>query len=222
MKRQSYVRNVVKSEKVDIMLLQETKTGDLPLSIKNYECITGKTTRGAAGCMLLVHQNLRAQDMYKSECGRVIACKVKIQEEYVGIVNVYAPNEASERKLTWEVLEGIDWDVPMIFAGDWNLNAEETNSIEWLNWTKKYDARDASELKGCEDLINPTWTNRHTVSGFIAKRLDRFFLSEQAAWINHEVQGTILYRHSVSDHSPIKLCFKCKVKRTVDKGPPPL
>ena len=29
-----------------------------------------------------------------------------------------------------------------------------------------------------------------------------------------------MYCHTVSDHTPIKISFKCKIKRTVDKDPP--
>lgn len=94
MSRQSYVRNVVKQETPEIMLLQETKIGDQILAIKNYDCIPSKPGRGSAGCMILAHQKLKAHGMYRCKCGRIVACKVQVQGETLGIVNVYATNEA--------------------------------------------------------------------------------------------------------------------------------
>ena len=98
---------------------------------------------------------------------------------------------------------------------------EEQQSKEWREWTSKHDVIDASDLRGCEDLAHPTWTNRHIHGPFLAKRLDRVYFFEQALWLSHEVKGSLLFCHTVSDHTPIKASCKCKVQRTVGRGPPP-
>ena len=92
--RQIYVKRMVQEEKADIALLQETKSGDLVLATKNYDCIVGNSPRGSGGCMMLIHKNLNASNVCKSNCGRVVACKVNIQGESIGVVNVYAPSHA--------------------------------------------------------------------------------------------------------------------------------
>ncbi|MCO5606744.1 hypothetical protein L7F22_060934 [Adiantum nelumboides] len=109
----------------------------------------------------------------------------------------------------------------MIFAGDWNCEEGEMQSNEWNAWVEKFEAMDAAALRGCDALNCTTWSNRHVSNGYIAKRLDRFYLSDKASWIHHEAQGTLMVKHTVSDHTPLKLRFQCKVERRVNKGPPP-
>ena len=123
----------------------------------------------------------------------------------------------------WEVLSARDYDVPLIFGGDWNFeNSEEMALEEWKEWAVKHDIIDMSDVAGCESMNNPTWTNRHYQGNFLAKRLDRVYFLEQGSWISHEIEGKLLYRHTVSDHTPIWIRFKCKMKITVDKAPLPL
>ncbi|MCO5554955.1 hypothetical protein L7F22_008495 [Adiantum nelumboides] len=80
---------------------------------------------------------------------------------------------------------------------------------------------DAAALRGCDALNCTTWSNRHVSNGYIAKTLDRIYLSDKASWIHHEAQGTLMVKHTVSDHTPLQLRFQCKVERRVNKGPPP-
>ncbi|MCO5576650.1 hypothetical protein L7F22_030465 [Adiantum nelumboides] len=109
----------------------------------------------------------------------------------------------------------------MIFAGDWNCEEGEMQSNEWNAWVEKFEAMDAAALRGCDALNCTTWSNRHVSNGYIAKRLDRIYLSDKASWIYHEAQGTLMVKHTISDHTPLKLRFQCKVERRVNKGPPP-
>ncbi|MCO5584752.1 hypothetical protein L7F22_038684 [Adiantum nelumboides] len=109
----------------------------------------------------------------------------------------------------------------MIFVGDWNCEEGEMQSNEWNAWVEKFEAMDAVALRGCDALNCTTWSNRHVSNGYIAKRLDRIYLSDKASWIHHEAQGTLMVKHTVSDHTPLKLRFQCKVERRVNKGPPP-
>ncbi|MCO5572642.1 hypothetical protein L7F22_026400 [Adiantum nelumboides] len=121
----------------------------------------------------------------------------------------------------WGQLSQIDWDVPLLFAGDWNCEDAELQSNEWIAWKNKFDVVDVASLQGCDALAYPTWTNRHLKSGFVARRLDRIYLSDKGSWVSHEMQGELMYTHTISDHTPVRIQFKCKVERTVSKGPPP-
>ncbi|MCO5585957.1 hypothetical protein L7F22_039892 [Adiantum nelumboides] len=114
----------------------------------------------------------------------------------------------------WGQLSQIDWDVPLLFAGDWNCEDAELQSNEWIASKNKFDAVDVASLQGCDALAYPTWTNRHLKSGFVARRLDRTYLSDKGSWVSHEIQGELMYTHTVSDHTPIRIQFKCKVERT--------
>ncbi|MCO5590485.1 hypothetical protein L7F22_044455 [Adiantum nelumboides] len=219
--RQMYVKKLIHNDKLDIVMLQETKTSNLPLQVKGYACITSKVARGSGGCMTLIRNDYKYKEVLTSECGSWIACLVCIQNEWVGLINVYAPNCHQERKQIWAQLSQIEWDVPFLFAGDWNCEDAELQSEECTDWKKKFDVVDAGSLQGCEALLQPTWTNRHMQSGFVARRLDRFYLFDQGSWISCEVQGDLMYNHTVSDHTPVRLKLKCKVSRTVSKGPPP-
>lgn len=96
--RHNYIKRLMLSEKADIVLLQETKTGSMPLEIRKYECLTSTARRGSGGCMMLVNRDFKVMDMYKSDCGRILACKLCIEDECIGIVNVYASNNSQERK----------------------------------------------------------------------------------------------------------------------------
>ncbi|MCO5562050.1 hypothetical protein L7F22_015676 [Adiantum nelumboides] len=81
----------------------------------------------------------------------------------------------------WGQLSQIDWDVPLLFAGDWNCEDAELQSNEWIAWKNKFDAVDVASLQGCDALAYPTWTNRHLKSGFVARRLDKIYLSNKGS-----------------------------------------
>ena len=51
--------------------------------------------------------------------------------------------------MLWDQLSGIDWDVPMLFGGDWNCDEMELPSKEWEDWVNKFDALDVGSLQGC-------------------------------------------------------------------------
>ncbi|MCO5601918.1 hypothetical protein L7F22_056044 [Adiantum nelumboides] len=179
--RQMYVKKLIQSEKLDIVMLQETKIGALSLQVKGYACITSKADRGSGGCMTLISNAYKVKEVLQPDCGRWIACQVCIQNEWIGVINVYAPNCPQERKLMWGQLSQIDWDVPLLFAGDWNCEDAELQSNEWIAWKNKFDAVDVVSLQGCDALAYPTWTNRHMKSGFVARRLDRIYLSDKGS-----------------------------------------
>lgn len=218
--RQEYVRNTVRAEMLDVAMLQETKTGSDLLQVKGYVCIPSISDRGSAGCMMLIKNVYKIREVTQSAGGRWIAAQICIGEEWIGLINVYAPNSPQERKTTWGQLSALNWDVPLLLGGDWNCDESELSSPEWKDWIKTWDAVDVSSMRGCSDLSFPTWTNRHVHSNFIAKRLDRFYLSDKGMWVNHKLQGSILLHHTVSDHSPIKFQFRCKIGRRVGRGPP--
>lgn len=65
----------------------------------------------------------------------------------------------------WKVKGGSsgnsDWDVPLMFGGDWNfVEHQDDASQQWKNWKTKFDMLDISPIEGCWDLQNPTWSNR--------------------------------------------------------------
>ncbi|MCO5611804.1 hypothetical protein L7F22_066063 [Adiantum nelumboides] len=190
--RQMYVKKLIQSEKLDIVMLQETKTGALSLQVKGYACITSKADRGSRGCMTPISNAYKVKEVLQPDCGRWIACQVCIQNEWIGVINVYAPNCPQERKLMWGQLSQIDWDLPLLFAGDWNCEDAELQSNEWIAWKNKFDAVDVASLQGCDALAYPTWTNRHLKSGFVARRLDRIYLSDKGSWVSHEMQGELI------------------------------
>lgn len=92
-------------------MLQETKTGQVSMQMKNYDYITSKSKWGASGCMILVSKRLKAQAVPQLECGRIIACKVNVEDELIGLVNVYAPSTKQERRQLWECMTDIEWDL---------------------------------------------------------------------------------------------------------------
>ena len=57
----------------------------------------------------------------------------------------------------------------------------EMHSKKWVDGVNKVDALDVSSLQGCANLAHPTWTNRHTQNGFIARRLDKIYLLEKGS-----------------------------------------
>ncbi|MCO5550554.1 hypothetical protein L7F22_004041 [Adiantum nelumboides] len=171
-----YVQRLINSDKIDVAMLQETKIGPLQLQIKGYACITSRSDRGTGGCMTLICDSFKIRDIMQSECGRWIACQICVQNEWIGICNVYASNCMQERKEMWNQIKQIDWDVPMIFAGDWNCEEGEMQSNEWNAWVEKFEAMDAAALRGCDALNCTTWSNRHVSNGYIAKRLDKIYL----------------------------------------------
>ncbi|MCO5603817.1 hypothetical protein L7F22_057970 [Adiantum nelumboides] len=112
-----YVKKLIQSEKLDIVMLQETKIGALSLQVKGYACITGKADRGSGECMTLISNAYKVKEVLQPDCGRWIACQ----------------------------LSHIDWDVPLLFAGDWNCEDAELQSNEWIAWKTLREKKD-SEL----------------------------------------------------------------------------
>lgn len=97
--RQSYVRNFVRKESLDVLMLQEAKLGEEPLNIRRYDYITSIATRDTCGRMQQIRNKFKARYIYKNSLGRLIKCQITIDNVQLGLVCIYAPNIENKRRV---------------------------------------------------------------------------------------------------------------------------
>lgn len=131
-----------KKQNIDILCVQETYcTDDLvkkfdesfkPFSDEIIHCLTD--SEHSRGTTIIVRKglNLKIENIKKKENGRQLILNAKLNDRNITIVNVYAPNDISQRikffkrTATW-VKQNIEEDNILILCGDFNsvTNSED-------------------------------------------------------------------------------------------------
>eukprot|EP00253_Pinus_taeda_P009309 PITA_09309 len=146
-------------------------------------------------------------------------------KEIISLVNVYAPNNAGEKKLCWDSIKNLA-DLEdlenIVITGDFNLTL--LSSEKRGGSIVRDPARETVEdLMQDRDLIDIkpttgkyTWSNKRAGPGHIAARLDRFLVQSSFLLLGLEAKSHILHSNT-SDHKPISL----ELLTTKDLGPIP-
>eukprot|EP00253_Pinus_taeda_P022851 PITA_22851 len=134
-------------------------------------------------------------------------------KEIICLFNVYAPNNAREKKNCWDSIKSqVDQEnlENIIIVGDLNLtllsSEKRGGSIvrdparEWVeDLMQDWDLLDIKPIKGTF-----TWSNKRIGSGHITARLDKFLVQISFLLLGLDARMRIL-QSSVSDHKPISL-----------------
>jgi exonuclease III len=186
------VRDLMKVELADILMLQETKIeGEalLEISKNKWQKNTGKTisARGSSGgiATLWKEEQFSLVNSYNTQHWSFIELKHVASKLTIALFNLYVPNLHSEKKECWKTLnEFLEQNSPnnIIIAGDLNLvmNGKEKrggrSSKEQMIYVvedmiQQWDLMDFKPHKGLY-----TWTNNRTGEDHISARLDRFMV----------------------------------------------
>eukprot|EP00253_Pinus_taeda_P010309 PITA_10309 len=184
--KEEAMNSLIRLEAPDILLIQETKLEDsafLQASRKFWKKDGAHATsaRGASGGLGSLWNPNKFSLISESLNTHWNLLKLQHLEskEIISLVNVYAPNNAGEKKICWDSIKNLA-DLE---------NLESIIIVEDLNLTL---------------LSKYTWSNKRVGPRHIAARLDRFLVQGSFLLLGLEVRSHILHS-SISDHKPISL-----------------
>ena len=207
----------------DIIFLQETHwTDDLFSTIKrdwNGDLFCNNGTDSSRGVAILIspHFNYTHINTSQDSSGRILSVTIHFDDNYLHLVNLYAPNSDTERRQFFSTLDPyLSSTYNNIIGGDFNCienpvldkqggnSAPRQNSLRILHLlTSQFNLTDIWRLR------NPykrafTWTGRdtRTAHSFINTRIDRFYTSHTLTPYVSE-SSIVAYPHS--DHDLILL-----------------
>jgi ribonuclease HI/exonuclease III len=231
-KKEEALKDILKSSKASILLLQETKMSQqdvlrtLSTVWKGSQGVVGDA-RGASGGICTLWDASRIDMISSHICMHWIHTKVHHKSTgcQVSIFNIYAPQLLGEKNHCWDSLQNYLQQNNLsniILGGDLNVTLAQDEkrggsivrdpAREWVeDLAAAWDLLDIKPTKG-----RYTWTNKRIGPGHIAARLDRFFVQSSFLVLGLEAKTEIL-THSASDHKPIRL----EIKKDQVKGPIP-
>ena len=120
--KRNIIRNFIRSQRVDLVCLQETKIQELSSAIvrslgagrlDEWRSVEAEGTAGG----ILVFWNIRKLDLVESEIGHFsVTCKFKnVEDGFLWVfTGVYGPVKRSKRELFWEELGALKgfWEGP--------------------------------------------------------------------------------------------------------------
>jgi exonuclease III len=231
-KKEEALKDILKSSKASILLLQETKMSqqDVLKTLSNVwkgsQGVVGDA-RGASGGICTLWDASRIDMISSHICMHWIHTKVHHKSTgcQVSIFNIYAPQLLGEKNHCWDSLQTYLQQNNLsniILGGDFNVTLAQDEkrggsivrdpAREWVeDLAAAWDLLDIKPTKG-----RYTWTNKRIGPGHIAARLDRFLVQSSFLVLGLEAKTEIL-THSASDHKPIRL----EIKKDQVKGPIP-
>eukprot|EP00253_Pinus_taeda_P031381 PITA_31381 len=192
------VKDLLKSEPTDILLLQETKIAGqalLEISKSNWKKSSSIAVNARGSSGEIIH----------------LASKLPIS-----LVNLYVPVNYSEKRDCWNSLAAfLEQEIPnnIILAGDLNIVLKSKEKRGGTN-SKDPMVGVVEELAQHWDLqyFNPiqglfTWSNNRTGTYHISACLDRF-LVQTSLLMNKKIITTKILPKLSSNHKPIQLCLE--------------
>ena len=217
------VKDLMKAEPADILMLQETKIeGEalLEISKKKWQKNTGKaiSARGSSGgiATLWKEDHFRLVNSHNTQHWCFIALKHISSKLTIALFNLYVPVLYSEKKDCWKTLnEFLQLNSPnnIIIVGDLNLVMNEKekrggrNSKDQMiqvveDMIQQWDLLDFKPRKGLY-----TWTNNRIGEEHISSRLDRL-LVQSTMLLERKLISSAILPKLTSDHKPIRLMLE--------------
>ena len=217
----------------DIVLLQETHwSTDLELQFKrdwDGSIFFNHGSNHARGVAILVHSRLdhNIRRVRHDDNGRILNLLLDFDDVTLNIINTYAPNTDSERRLFFTILEDfISHDCENIIGGDFNCvsdprldkfggnpNVRQSSSLFLDSINARHGLSDIWRERHKNER-NFTWIGRHPAdNSLIQTRIDRFFVSRS---ISPFVLDTSIIPFAHSDHDLITLSLDFD---SVQRGP---
>ena len=215
--KRNVIRNFIRSQRVDLVCLQETKIQNLSsadarsLGVGRLADWRAVEAEGSAGGVL-VFWDTRKLELVEAELGHFsVTCMFKnVEDGFLwAFTGVYGPVKRSKRELFWQELGAVKglWGGPWCIGGDFNvvLSPNDRNSDCRLSYSMRCFMEVLNEL-GLRDLPlqGGPFTWRGGLNNQRMSRLDRFLVSADWEIQFSNVTQSILSR-PVSDHCPVML-----------------
>jgi exonuclease III len=214
------VKDLMKVEPADILMLQETKIeGEalLEISKHKWQKNTGKaiSARGTSGgiATLWKAEQFSLVNSYNTHHWSFTELKHTASKLTIALLDLYVPTLHNEKKDCWKTLNKfLEQNSPsnIIIVGDLNLvmNGKEKRGgrpskdqmifiVEDI--IQQWDLMDFKPIKGLY-----TWTNNRMGEEHISTRLDRF-LVQSTLLLERKLISTTILPKLTSDHKPILL-----------------
>ena len=211
------VRNFVREQNPDFLLLQETKMqkekAEQIKAFKNYT-IKASSSEGASGGTMMLWRKSSFSGTILSANKYLMIAKISSSEHKLDwyIVNIYAPNLKSHRKKVWDEIskfKSLDFSGRWLIMGDFNvpLYDHEKMGGNASQIEGRMDLREFINKEGLMDLdlhgIQFTWSNKRVGKNCIQARLDRALISPD--WTKDFVCKLEALQKVGSDHFPLFL-----------------
>ena len=215
--------NFLRIHKYDIIFLQETHwTTDLQHAIQREwtgDIYFNNGTANSCGVAILFNPrfNYTHTNTSQDSSGRVLAITIKIDDHYLQLVNLYAPNSDTDRLKFFSSLEPFFLSrYHNVIGGDFNSIVNPMLDKQGGNLTsRQYALRPLHTLTSQFDLVdiwrqrNPnkrgfTLTRRDPQqnNSFISTRIDCFYISQP---ITPYISNTSIIAYPHSDHDLVTL-----------------
>eukprot|EP00253_Pinus_taeda_P006269 PITA_06269 len=213
------VRDLLKSEQPDFLLLQETKITEQEFKesmkrSRSYEGIAISAAGASGGIGTIWNKNRwKLKDVKQNRWWiRLDIQNTTLTEDY-SIYNVYAPPHFREKASCWESISSdlLTAQGRNIFlGGDLNLirNAEEKLGGNFYADPSREALEEIIQTHSLVDIPPQngrfTWSNKRTGKNNIKERLDRILAQERIMVKFQRIQSTIIQGY-ISDHKPVAL-----------------
>ena len=210
------LNTIIEKEHLDILFLQETHVDALKLGKSIENKIGGNMfwsfgTNNARGVSIYFNTSLdlNLHKFFTDPFGRFIIVDAKIREKEFRIINVYAPNNAAERKEFYtDLYPYFVTPKTLIFGGD--LNCVKDPSIDKINGNPHNGTSGWNEISTLLrdshllDVYRHMYPKKLSVSwsdGTMACLLDRIFISNNLA---DKIEDASFVPITFSDHDLLK------------------
>ena len=211
------IRAVIRSQRVDLFCLQETKIQTLSEGVVRslgsgmWSKWVALDAMGTAGG-ILVCWDKRSLEMMETEVGKFsVSCRMRNVENGMTWIftGVYGPFPKEDRDCLWEELGAIRglWEEPWCLGGDFNviLSQRERSSQGRLSGAMRSFAQTVDDLELIDLPMQggiATWSGGRNNQSWA--RLDRFLVTQQWLDMFSGVAQCRMHRPT-SDHFPILL-----------------
>ncbi|KAL8497360.1 hypothetical protein ACS0TY_020881 [Phlomoides rotata] len=211
------VREMIAKLKVDICCLQETKMEEVNMKIcksiwgnSNFDWSWHSAVGNSGGILTIWNREVFQKiNSWSREGMLVVNGRWTEDGTECMIINVYAPNSASQRKVLWETIQALVWQngTEVIgIIGDFNTIREEGDRVGRSNhWDRNEMDRFNNFIEGCDlseiQLVGRRFT-WYRPDGTCKSKLDQLLVNTN--WLN-KWPGQILRegKRALSDHVPI-------------------
>eukprot|EP00253_Pinus_taeda_P010799 PITA_10799 len=218
------VRDLIKQEKPDLLLIQETKISDQDFQnhIKRNKSYTGTaiSAAGASGGIGTIWNKNKWDLTNQNSCNWWVRIdlKNKVSKEEYTIYNIYAPNHYKDKAICWDSITSdlqLAQDRNIFLGGDLNLirNVDEKLGGNFFADPSRDSLETLIQVHNLIDIPPHngkfTWSNKRIGIHNIKERLDRILVHEIIVAGFPSIKSKII-QASASDHKPVVL--------TLDKG----
>lgn len=209
------IMNQLKILNCDIIALQETHV------IESKIATTRKTWEGqsywnpapsssSSGTAILLGPKVKYTSHKKDETGRIITCKISINDVQLQLTNIYGPNDNQHKEYFFNNLTNYMYNIKhSILTGDFNMvedpNLDRNPPCKSTTYSKGINnlnkVKEAHKLTDRWREVNKqkrtfTWQSRKAGDN-TASRLDRIYISDKITYIDQKVIKTAHSDHSI-------------------------